>query len=329
MGRSKHAHMGTAFRAVYLIREEQTMGFCDINFLIIGAAKSATTWLQKALQTDPAVTMPNPELHYFSRYYDRGGAWYLRQFPPRRTALIGEKSNSYLSSDLSPPRIAKSLGHVKLVAQLRNPVDRAYSDYCMKFRRCEVGPNIEDHLDPRVASGQCFLRDGLYAAQIERYTDFFSADQLLICLYEDMKRDPRKHLDRVREFLGLAGEVRAGIVRQKFKDKKAPMVNGKLRRWLKPVKSFIAPFRGTKTFQVVHSKLAQPVVYPPLPADLRKRLVDFYADDTARLVSLIKRGLEKWLWRSYEPSRSKPSDRHQHHIVGCQDELLGPFKPDR
>ncbi len=43
----------------------------DVDFLIIGATKSATTWLQKSLQADPLVAMPNPELHYFSRKFDR------------------------------------------------------------------------------------------------------------------------------------------------------------------------------------------------------------------------------------------------------------------
>ena len=69
----------------------------DINFLIIGAAKSATTWLQQTLQADPAVSMPDPELHYFSRFYDRGHNWYFDQFPKTEgKKLIGEKSNSYL-----------------------------------------------------------------------------------------------------------------------------------------------------------------------------------------------------------------------------------------
>ena len=73
------------------------MHFKDIDFIIIGAAKSATTWLQKQLQTDPAVYMPDPELHYFSREYDRGSDWYFSQFNEElKDRVVGEKSNSYL-----------------------------------------------------------------------------------------------------------------------------------------------------------------------------------------------------------------------------------------
>src|SRR5882672_5350922 len=51
----------------------------DIDFLIIGATKSATTWLQQCLQQDPSIYMPDPELHYFSREFHRGDKWYLDQ----------------------------------------------------------------------------------------------------------------------------------------------------------------------------------------------------------------------------------------------------------
>jgi len=308
MGRRKSPRIAAAYSAIDRRQEKHKIGFGDINFLIIGAAKSATTWLQKALQTDPAVTMPNPELHYFSRYHDRGDAWYLHQFPQQKTMLIGEKSNSYLSADAAPQRMAKVLGHAKLVAQLRNPVDRAYSDYCMLFRRSEVNRNIYDYLDPRVASTQRFLRDGLYAMQIERYLDFYSADQLLIAIYEDMKRDPEGHLQKVREFLGLASEPRAGVAREKIKDKQTPMIIGPGRRWSKLLKPVVAPFRGTKAFQFVRCQLAKPVAYPPLPADLRKRLVDYYADDTARLATLLNIDLEQWLCGSSEAVRPQLTD---------------------
>ena len=77
----------------------------DIDFLIIGATKSATTWLQKSLQLDPAIYMPDPELHYFSREYSRGHDWYLDQFKPSRDYLIaGEKSNSYLDEPQAAAR---------------------------------------------------------------------------------------------------------------------------------------------------------------------------------------------------------------------------------
>src|SRR5687767_2598913 len=124
----------------------------DINFLIIGATKSATTWLQQSLQQDASVYMPDPELHFFSRNFEKGQDWYLSQFDNSPThCMIGEKSNSYMDTPGVADRIKAALPKVLLIAQLRNPVDRAYSDYCMLYRRGEVGRDIAEYLDPRVA----------------------------------------------------------------------------------------------------------------------------------------------------------------------------------
>ena len=123
------------------------MKLADIDFLVIGATKSATTWLQRSLQADPDVFMPDPELHYFSRELQLGDDWYLDQFagaaPGQR---IGEKSNSYLEDPQAAARIARSLPRARLVAQLRSPIERAYSDYCMMYRRGEVGRDVARYL---------------------------------------------------------------------------------------------------------------------------------------------------------------------------------------
>ena len=138
------------------------MKMSDIDFLIIGAAKSATTWLQRSLQADPAICMPDPELHFFSREFHRGNDWYFAQFPSHDVhQLVGEKSNSYLDCPQASPRIYSALPQAKLVAQLRNPVERAYSDYCMLYRRGEVGRDIELYLDPSNAVDSRFLAGGL------------------------------------------------------------------------------------------------------------------------------------------------------------------------
>ena len=146
------------------------MQFSDIDFIIIGAAKCATTWLQTQLQSDTAVYMPDPELHYFSREYTRGQDWYLSQFTEEGIGrTVGEKSNSYLDVPEAAVRLHRDLPQVKLIAQLRNPVERAYSDYCMLFRRGEVGADIEAHLDPSLAEDNRFLIGGHYASQLQPY----------------------------------------------------------------------------------------------------------------------------------------------------------------
>lgn len=214
----------------------------DINFLIIGATKSATTWLQQSLQLDPRVHMPDPEIHYFSRYHDRGDGWYLENFKPTSEGLvIGEKSNSYLDTPAAAARIHQSLPHVLLVAQLRNPVERAYSDYCMLHRRGEATGDIERYLDPRQGAGGRFLEGGLYFRQLRRFLEFFPRERLLVLFYEDLKRDAAGQVQDLRQFLGLDGNPAFEPVAQRVKDKTKPLVDARLRQILKPLKPIVAP----------------------------------------------------------------------------------------
>ncbi|OKP70728.1 heparan sulfate glucosamine 3-O-sulfotransferase [Ensifer adhaerens] len=266
------------------------MQLSDIDFLIIGAAKSATTWLQQSLQQNPSVYMPDPELHFFSRNFEKGDGWYLGQFSPKPgQSIVGEKSNSYLDEPEAAARIRKALPRARLIAQLRNPVDRAYSDYCMLYRRGEVGTDITRYLDPRLAKGGRFLVSGFYCSQLEAYLDLFPAENLQVLLYEHMRQNPQAHLDTVRDFLQLSLPLHPVV--NKVKDKTVPVVPPKLRRLLQPLKPIAAPLRRNPIVKGLRSMVARELDYVPLPTDLRNRLVEFYAPETERLGALLKQDL--------------------------------------
>jgi sulfotransferase family protein len=269
----------------------------DIDFLIIGAAKCATTWLQRSLQADPTVSMPDPEIHYFSRFYDRGHDWYFDQFPRAvGGALVGEKSNSYLDTPVALPRMRGLLPHAKLVVQLRNPVDRAYSDYCMLYRRGEVGRSIAAYLSIENASHNRFLRSGLYHQHVQACLDHYPRESLLILFYEKLDAQPERQLGVVREFLGLPAEAGAPLpVAARAKNRAEPIVGPRLRKIFAPLKPVVRPFRGNPVFAAARHTLAREIAYPPLSPELRSRLIDFYAADVAGLGALTRRDLSGWL----------------------------------
>lgn len=272
------------------------MNFSDIDFLIIGAAKSATTWLQQSLQQDPTISMPDPELHYFSRYYSNGDEWYLSQFSKTKIQThVGEKSNSYLDTPHSAERISKALPKVKLIAQLRNPVDRAYSDYCMLYRRGEVGKDIEQHLDPRYAHGKRFLNGGLYDQQLRVYLDLFPSNQLLVMFFEDVKTNAPGQLSLVRDFLQLDSNLPLSPVDKKIKDKSQLLIGPALGRYLRPLKPIVAPFRQTRGFNYLRGLFAQELKYVPLSDDIRARMTDYYAPEVERLGKIVGKDLTNWL----------------------------------
>jgi len=267
----------------------------DVDFLIIGAAKCATTWLQHQLQADPSVYMPDPELHFFSREFDKGQNWYLNQFEiPKSAKIIGEKSNSYLSDPNAAKRIHKILPDVKLVVQLRNPIERAYSDYCMLFRRGSVGSDIENYLDPNKSAGDRCINDGLYAPQIQTFLDFFGQDPLLILDFDDVTQNPEAQMITLRKHLGLDTHLPLHTISEKIKDKSVNRIPPNMRKklgWLKPI---VKSLRGTKTFKAAWTTLSKASEYPELTPKLRGALSEFYQPYIRQLELITDRSKAHW-----------------------------------
>lgn len=264
------------------------------RFLIIGAVKAATTWVADQLRARDDVFLPGPEPHYFSRFHDRGTDWYASLFANAgRDQLIGEKSADYLADSEAPARVAALLPDAMLIAQLRNPVDRAYSHYCMHFRRGYVGGDVERHLDTR-AGTPYFLQSGLYAHHIARWRDHFPAERLKIILYDDIRAEPARVLTGICRLLHLPPAVDAESVRKRSNDSEAPLVPRPFRRLPQPIKDLVAPLRGHPAFEATRRLMARPIVYPRLTSDLRLRLNDYYADDVAKLERLLDRDLSAW-----------------------------------
>lgn len=266
----------------------------QIDFLIIGAAKSATTWLQQSLQANAGIFMPDPELHFFSRGYDTGMDDYLSHFAAApEGVLCGEKSNSYLSTPEAAERIHAHFPQIRLVVQLRDPVKRAYSDYCMLYRRGEVRGDIRSHLDPNVAKDQRFIRDGLYTEQLRPFYAIFGAKQILVLLTEDIPIAPEQQLSRLADHIGLRNAL-VPPMSQKIKDSAAPVVPLRLRHILQPLRPLLDPLRDTAPLRTLRNAVARHVRYPPFPADLQQILREYYKQDTDNLESILGFKLTAW-----------------------------------
>ena len=268
------------------------------DFIIIGAAKAATTWIQVQLQANPAIFMPDPEPHFFSREYDRGEAHYRRWFADASGSArrIGEKSADYLSDAAVPARLAALIPDAKLVVQLRNPVDRAYSDYKMFFRRGSVGGNPDDYLRDPDNSHPRFLRDGLYGEHLQRWLEHFPKENILVFRYEDVGFAPREVIERVSQHIGVPMVYDDDLANRRANNSRELLLPLPLRKLLAPLKDSVAPLRGKTWFEGVRQALARQVKYPELGLSLRRRMADFYADDIARTERLT--GLDLSEWRS-------------------------------
>lgn len=264
------------------------------SFVVIGAVKAATTWVAHQLRSQPGVFLPREEPHFFSRDYGRGMDWYAGLFEhlPFGT-LIGEKSADYLAYPDAPRRLAEAMPGARLIVQLRDPVERAYSDYCMLFRRGTVDKRIERHLRPGGPQPR-FLEDGYYARHLSRWLDHFSRDQLLVLLSEDVASAPDETMRRVAQHIGYERPLVLAQPEVRQNDSRAPALPPRMRALLAPLKPVAAPLRQKNWFRRLHSAMAAPPPYPPLTAELRRELRNRYADDVEALSAIIGRDLSTW-----------------------------------
>lgn len=239
------------------------------DFIIAGAAKSATTWLQQSLTQSSRIQMPSHEPHFFSRRYDEGIDSYLAELGTAGPdVLLGEKSNSYLTEPAAAGRIRHHVPDVRLIFQLRNPVERAYSDYLMLLRRGSVDRDIMRHLDPQRARNERFLADGSYAKHLARFYDLFDADQILILRYEDILTSPQDQLDRFAAHLGLSDSL-APPLAGRVKDARTATVPLPLRRILAPFRPILDPVRNTLPMRKLRGLVARKETYPSFDPGLR------------------------------------------------------------
>ncbi|EQB17988.1 MAG: hypothetical protein K0R64_1054 [Novosphingobium lindaniclasticum] len=266
------------------------------RFIVIGAVKAATTWIQARLQDNPAIFMPRAEPHYFSSEFERGEDWYRTFFEnrPQGVQMIGEKSADYLAHPLAAERIARVMPQARLVLQLRNPVDRAYSDYKMFYRRGTVNGEPEEYLRSLDNPFPRFLQDGLYARHLARWYDLFPREQILVYLYEDVTLQPQRIVQAVSEHIGVPPVFRPELAGERENSSRTAMLPLPLRKALAPLKETVRPLRGKPVFENVRALLAREIAYPPLAPSLREQLRDFYARDIETLEAICGLDLSRW-----------------------------------
>jgi hypothetical protein len=174
------------------------------DFLGLGAQKAGTSWIYSCLYDHPQVCIPVKDLHFFSRArnWSRGFGWYEEQFARcGPDTLAGEFSTSYLADADSAGRIHGRYPSVKLLACLRNPADRAFSNFLNDLQAGALPPTTR--FEDALASHPEYVRQGAYASQLQPYLDRFPREALLLLLYDDLQRAPLEFMSSIYRFLGV------------------------------------------------------------------------------------------------------------------------------
>jgi hypothetical protein len=193
------------------------------DFIIAGAPRAATSWLYILADRHPEIEMakpmrPEPKFFLIDELFDRGLDYYAATWFDglRRGRVIGEKSTNYLESPVAAERIHRSLPNVRLVFMLRNPVERAYSNYLWTRRNGLETESFERALaleearernlapELRYARPYAYFSRGLYAEHLGRYFRLFARDRILVLRQEDVASNPRAVAQRFQQFVGVA-----------------------------------------------------------------------------------------------------------------------------
>jgi hypothetical protein len=290
------------------------------DFLIVGAQKAATTFVQESLRRHPDVFLPPGETPFFEdpEYATADPARLREPFASAPAgALLGLKRAHLLGRPECPARIARHLPEARLIAVLRHPVDRAVSAFFwyVKIGLFPVLPVDEGlagilagDFQRRYPKSQEILDYGLYHRQLERYGEHFAADRMLVLLHEDFGIDAPAALARIQAFLGLDRPLEAVRRRPKQSVYALPRLRflSRRNRWVyryTPDRMDMEVRRGplpglvNSAFAVADRLLLAPVfgnAKPALPSELRSAMLEHYAEDVGRLEGLLGRSLEAW-----------------------------------
>ncbi|MEM9241355.1 MAG: sulfotransferase domain-containing protein [Pseudomonadota bacterium] len=177
------------------------------HFIIIGAMKSGTTTLYRHLDEHPDVDMSrDKETDFFvsEKNWSRGLGWYSKQFS-RADAVRGEASPNYTKSRDFPgvaERMAQVCPDVKLIYILRDPIDRAQSQFHHGVFMGALSPDLNDF---QSTHEYAHILDGsLYAEQLETYLQYFRKEAILILDFAELVRAPQAVMDKVTAHIGVA-----------------------------------------------------------------------------------------------------------------------------
>jgi hypothetical protein len=298
------------------------------NFLIVGAGKAGTTSLYQYLKQHPEVYMsPVKEPKFFAfeggkpdfqgpgdrERINRQSVIEIGQYEAlfegvRGEKAIGEASPTYLHSPQAPARIKHHAPEVRLIAVLRNPVERAYSSYMQRVRDgreplgfLEALQEEERRLRDNWAPGWGYKRLGFYHAHLKRYYELFGRERIKVFLFEDLSKDPVGVSQDIFRFLGVDDAFEpdtslrhnaSGIPRSRALHElvKRPNV----------VKSFLKPLlpEGARKRLSVNVQNWNLEKAPPLPGEVRREFAQTCREDILALQDLIGRDLSGWLGES-------------------------------
>jgi len=262
------------------------------DFIIIGAQKAGTRFLQEHLGKHPHVRMGKPfrkkwgkwrtrnEMQFFNANYDKGLGWYRSNFAilpheyflrrKGKEILFGEKTPEYICDPSVPERVFRAVPDVRLILLLRNPVDRAYSHYLMEVRKKRENRSFEEVVNSGLDEFYHERRksDGSQNIKNEKdntWNSILARGIYVVQIERWMEHFPRKQLKTIKS-------------ENMFED---PL----------PVFEDVLDFLGLPEWRPDSFVNKKERYYEPMDGEVRHRLKQFYKGYNERLYEFLGRNL--------------------------------------
>jgi hypothetical protein len=286
------------------------------NFFIIGAMKSGTTALYYYLEQHPEVYMsPVKEPNFFCSQEQENAAdavAHIESYQHLFRAVsgqkaVGEASHCYLYDPRAAAEIRRCVPEAKLIAVLRNPIDRAYSHFLHMVRTgTEPLDNFAQALREEEAGAdkertfQDYIGRGFYYSQLKRYFGTFDREQIRVYLYEDLSDAPTTTVQDAFRFLEVDDSFVPDVsLRRNVSGNPKYKTLDRLLRGQNRVKHAVKIYlparlrwRLSRAFDELKTRnLVGP---PPIQPEVRRRLSEVYREDILQLQELLHRDLSGW-----------------------------------
>lgn len=244
------------------------------NFLHIGAAKAASSWLWNVCKGHPEIYVPeSPDnVNFFTVGYHRGLGWYEDTYfaDVAEESAVGEFSNSYMCYRPALERIARHLPDVKLTMTLRDPVESMYLSWAhTHLKDKEYGFNGEK--DVGIPLDKCLHHHGhawfrlyvdprMYGRHLSNIYELFPRENVFVMLYSDLQADEAGFLKPFYDFLDVDTSYESDLVGQD-----------------------------------INPDSARVNMERDLDADFRAELREVFRPDVEQLEEMIDRDLSEWL----------------------------------
>jgi hypothetical protein len=310
------------------------------NFFIAGAPKAGTTSFYHQLDRHPQIYMsPIKEPCYFAselrlenfreelqpqlrresealREYLRGPMTSKRFGGPvvewedymllfrnvRGETAVGEASVSYLWSQTAARNIASRIPDARIILLLRNPVDRAFSQYlqavssglvCASFRELSAASMTSSSRKFGILNP--FLEFGAYCEQVKRFLDVFPRRNLMVHIYEDMRSNPAQAMEETFRFLGVNHEL-APDASMRFMEPQVPrLISSGFRLKKYGIWQTTARLIPESLRPALRRAVNRPRASLTVAAEDRAYLQAYYREDISKLEHLLNRDLHFWL----------------------------------